>query len=356
MAQFSVTWCDVSMGRPGVVRHAMMGVLALVVGCTPTPTVKPPPATESINGSGTSNAEGTPDDGIHGPLHKAHVGGVLFSTARLADDAPAEAPLATEINLGDRVYAKAFFALSPSHQLQKESAACGPSASGWWERAISIDGKLEATVGAPMTTGPEYEKQTTVIVDMAGIDSERPLIWPNFREELPVAWALANIGDGTHTVEIVVGARCRQPKSSSDPLVVLAKGSLAVKVTAKNRAAFAAAVGPFPPDAQFKNAAEMKQITSAAQHNYTPALFIDIRGLEDDWKVTSDNGTPVVRRLPAFVVMKNPPQCTFQGVEVVEDWISGKWSAPSFQNVKEARFDPQTVSCSIAQAKAPKPK
>jgi hypothetical protein len=336
------------------VLRSTIALVALAMACAP-PTVKPPPATESIGGAGTSNAEGTADDGIHGALHKDHVGAILFSGTRLADDAPADAPLVTEINLGDRVYAKAFFARSPAHQLQKESAACGPSASGWWERTIAIDGKVEATVGSAMETGPEYEKQTAAIVDLAGMDPDRPMIWPNFREELPVTWNLVNASDGTHTVEITFGARCRQPKTANDPFVVLAKGSLAVKVTAKNRAAFAAAVGPFPPDAAFKSAADLKQIVPAAQRNYT-GLFLEIRGLEDEWKVTSENGTPVVRRMPAFLAVRNPPNCTFQGVEVVEDWISGKWSAPSFQNLKDTRFDPQTVSCTILQAKAPKPK
>lgn len=329
--------------------------LVLCAGC-PTPTPKPPPATESISSAAADNAEGTPDDGSHGPLHAANMGKILFSQARLADDAPADAPLLTEIQLGDRLYAKAFLARAAAAQLRRESAACGPSASGWVERTISVDGKAEATIGGPLTTAAEYEKQTTWIVDLAGIDSERAVIWPNFRDQLPLAYTLANLGDGTHTVEIVLGARCRAPKSPSDPLVVLAKGTLTVKVAPKGRAAYAAAVGPFIETNIFKSAADTKAIVAAAAKQYA-GLFLDFRGLEDDWKVSNDDkGNPLVRKLPSIVTLKNPPNCTVQGVEVVEDWVSGKWTGPQFQNVKDPHFDPQTISCSILQAKPPKPK
>ncbi|CAN5317625.1 hypothetical protein BH09MYX1_BH09MYX1_04780 [soil metagenome] len=357
MAQFSVD----TRGRIGSqMRRPIYSVLGFVLvstsaGCPEPPRPKPPPATESTGGSSTDNAEGAADDGTHGPLHKANQGKILFSANRLADDAAEDAALLTEISLGDRVYAKGFFARSPSHQLQRDGAGCGPSASGWIERTVSLDGKVEATIGGPITSDTEYVKQTTANVDLAGIDSERPIIWPDFRESLPIAFDLANVTDGTHTVDIVFGARCRQPKGAIDPLSILAKGSLAIKVTPKLRAAFTASVGPFVGQNIFKSAPDTKAINLAGPKTYT-GLFIDFRGLEDDWKVTHQDGKPLVRKLPAIIAIRNPPACSIQGVEIIEDWTTDKWSAPQFQNVKDTRFDPQTVPCSILQAKPPKPK
>lgn len=328
-------------------------VLPVALSCAP-PTVKPPPATESIHG-GAENGEGTADDGMHGALHKANQGKILFSATRLADDAPEDVATIKEITLGDQVYAKGFFARSASQQLHRESAACGPSASGWLERSFSIDGRPVASIGDPVATSADYEKHTTAIVDLGGIDPTRPVVWPGFRRELPLAWELANLDDGTHTVDVSFGARCRAPTGRNDPIAVLATGSISIKVNAKVRAAFAAAVGPFLEPNVFKSAADTKVIVAAAQKQY-PAMFVDFRGLEEQWKVTSEGDVPVMRVLPAIVTIRNPPQCTVQGVRIVEDWISGKWSVPHFENEKDTKLDPQPIACVITQAKLPKAK
>ncbi len=293
-----------------------------------------------------------PEEGILGPLHKAHQGQIVFATAAIPRDGDTSFALTDSFQGDQPIYARVFMSQTIAKQiaaLPDKQNNCKFDNRRRLDLAVSVDGAAVQYLGAHAPGDKTWFVASSIQPQTydGPFIPQGPITLPSDlgTQQASLLLLLANLPTGKHTVAISQGADCL-----TNPKVEAAKGSFSVEITPKSHAALVARLRL--ADAQMVGSADFTALSAADKTTFKGAQVLDFRILEGAWDVQKNAlGVPLSRTLLTLTVFQKDQACTLLGSEVKETFEGNGYGAPQFHDSSDSRLKKQPVPCELASAR-----
>lgn len=335
-------------------------VLSLMVcgaiGCGAPP---PPPKSTGPKTTEPPKPETVKDQGIHGELHKANVGSIVFATQEIPKEAGESFPNTTEVSIGDSVWARAYFAKSPQNTYAGRGIDC-PLVREWRLR-VRVDGGDAIPLDSKAYKPAEWNTRTTLTPrsaeDNQWLWGEKRVSYPTDAEsvDMKLAQLFLTLTPGVHDLTFEVKVACKKSAEAKEQALTFAKGLLKVKVDDEGKKKLIDKVGPYVVPNALPEEAEVTRLRKAITKNITDGKILDFRVIEPAWRVKrNDAGVPRNRAILALTIVDRAGKCEVAGTEIKEEALGGaSFGQPTFaEPPAEANIKKTPIPCENAKKNA----
>ena len=169
----------------------------------PTPT----PASRSGTSPAASSAQASPAQGITDPLHRAHIGQIVFTRTELDRNQMSEAALVNSFNLGDPIFFRVYMREPVIEQLKPKL----PGKSNYWvsratryKARFTVGGNVVDTTFRIWGKAGDHETWTTWRGELLSRAEKFQPGSEIFREFLSRATKRGLMGPGTHQIKLEI--------------------------------------------------------------------------------------------------------------------------------------------------------
>lgn len=317
---------------------------------TPEPTPTPTPASRPSTSPAASSAQASSAQGITDPVHRAHLGQIVFTRSELDRNQMSEAALVSSFNLGDPIFFRVYMREPVIEQLKPKL----PGKTNYWvSRATRY--KARFTVGGNVVDtnfriwgkAGDHETWTTWRGELLSRAEKFQPGTEIFREFLSRATRRGLMGVGTHQIKlefipyaINIDGDVNYNGSSNEPPVavgeVVATGEFSLTVRPGSYAKSDPKICGLP--AAQSNPALEQQILARARALWTRPEAPPARVVltHPGWNFNRHpiSGALLDRNIDAMILSRGRDYCDFQGYNYIQP-NAGGFSAANARFVSE---------------------